>query len=115
MIKDNSQTANNEATLPTPTSGPSRRKFLTQVSAALATGAVLGKIPRAAAQAGSGSAAPAGTTDSRVRQAYSIRVAAATRQAQIPVPPHTTNGDEQLYPDKSGTIPREFCRMALVS
>lgn len=101
MIKNNNQTVSNEAALPTPASGPSRRKFLTQVSAALATGAVLGKIPQAAAQ-GLNPAAPA-TTDPRVRQAFNLRLAAATREAQIPVPPHTTNGDEQLYPDKSGT------------
>ncbi len=85
--------------------GPSRRKFLGQVSAALATGAMLGKIPRASAQTsaiGDGVAAPE-NLDPRVRQSFAIRVAAATKEALIPVPPHTTNGDEQLYPDKSGT------------
>ena len=86
--------------------GPSRRKFLGQVSAALATGAMLGKIPRASAQTsaiGDGVAAPGNVVDPRVRQSFAIRVAAATKEALIPVPPHTTNGDEQLYPDKSGT------------
>jgi hypothetical protein len=86
--------------------GPSRRKFLGQVSAALATGAMLGKIPRASAQTsaiGDGVAAPGNVLDPRVRQSFAIRVAAATKEALIPVPPHTTNGDEQLYPDKSGT------------
>ena len=86
--------------------GPSRRKFLGQVSAALATGAMLGKIPRASAQTsaiGDGVAAPGNLLDPRVRQSFAIRVAAATKEALIPVPPHTTNGDEQLYPDKSGT------------
>lgn len=83
--------------------GPSRRKFLSQVSAALATGALLGKIPQAAAQASNALAAPAATTDPRLRQAFALRVAAATKEAQVPVPPHTANGDEQLYPDKSGT------------
>ncbi len=107
MINNNSQ-ANSTETLSTPPradKGPSRRKFLSQVTAALATGAVLGKIPQAAAQAanGNGLDAPAATTDARLRQAYSIRVAAARKEAQIPVPPHTTNGDEELYPDKSGT------------
>ncbi|MDQ3414408.1 MAG: twin-arginine translocation pathway signal protein, partial [Verrucomicrobiota bacterium] len=38
-----------------------------------------------------------------MRQAFALRVAAATKEAQVPVPPHTANGDEQLYPDKSGT------------
>ena len=86
--------------------GPSRRKFLGQVSAALATGAMLGKIPRASAQSstiGEAVAAPGSVVDPRVRQSFAIRVATATKEALIPVPPHTTNGDEQLYPDKSGT------------
>ena len=49
-------------------------------------------------------ALPAQTSvDPRVRQSYLIRKAAATAEAHIPVPPHTTNGDEQRYADKSGT------------
>ena len=83
----------------------SRRRFLSQVSAALATGAVLGKIPRASGQTallGDNLAAPA-AGDPRVREAYSIRVKAAKAESHIKVPPHTTNGDEELYPDKSGT------------
>ena len=49
-------------------------------------------------------ALPAQTSfDPRVRQSYRIRKAAATAEAHIPVPPHTTNGDEQRYSDKSGT------------
>src|SRR5262249_57417688 len=42
-------------------------------------------------------------TDPRVKESLSIRTTAATVESKIPVPPHTTNGDEQLYPDKSGT------------
>lgn len=88
--------------------GPSRRKFLSQVSAALAGGMVLSKAASASAQSynpaiGDGIAAPAAVTDPRVLQSFAIRVAAAGKEALIPVPPHTTNGDEQLYPDKSGT------------
>jgi hypothetical protein len=88
--------------------GPSRRKFLTQVSAALAGGAILGKAATASAQnynpaIGDGTAAATNLTDSRVREAFNLRVATATREARIPVPPHTTNGDEERYPDKSGT------------
>ncbi len=86
--------------------GPSRRRFLTQVSAALAAGAVLGKLPRASAQSpaiGDGIAPPAGTTDKRVAQSFAIRIKAATKEALVTVPPHNTNGDEERYPDKSGT------------
>ena len=87
--------------------GSSRRKFLGQVGAALAGGAVFGKAALASAQSynpaigdGIASLAP---TDPRVQQSYKIRKAAATAEGHIPVPPHTTNGDEQRYPDKSGT------------
>jgi len=90
-----------------PAKGPSRRKFLSQVGAALAGGVVLGKAAVASAQSynpaiGDG-IAPLSPTDPRVQQSYKIRKAAATAEGHIPVPPHTTNGDEQRYADKSGT------------
>ena len=86
----------------------SRRKFLGQVGAALAGGAVLGKAAVASAQdynraVGDTNALLSGMSDPRVRQSFALRVEAATRDALIPVPPHTTNGDEARYPDKSGT------------
>ena len=87
--------------------GTSRRKFLSQVGAALAGGAVLGKAASASAQSYNsaiGDGIPSlRATDPRVKQSFAIRNAAATTEALIPVPPHTTNGDEQLYSDKSGT------------
>jgi hypothetical protein len=86
----------------------SRRKFLGQVGAALAGGAVLGKAAVASAQdynraVGDTNALLSGMSDPRVRQSFALRRDAATRDALIPVPPHTTNGDEARYPDKSGT------------
>ncbi|MGH7842941.1 MAG: phosphoesterase [Candidatus Binataceae bacterium] len=39
----------------------------------------------------------------RVRQAFRLRLAAATQESLVPVPPHTTNGDEQRYSDKSAS------------
>ena len=88
--------------------GPSRRRFLSQVSAALAGGMVLSKTAAASAQTGreavgDGITPPANTLDPRVKQSYAIRKGTAIAEAHIPVPPHTTNGDEQRYPDKSGT------------
>src|SRR6266446_9005942 len=79
------------------TRGPSRRKFLSQVGAALAGGAVLGKASIASAQSnGSATEGGSGTLvnslDPRVRQSYLLRKAAAAAEARIPVPPHTTNG-----------------------
>ena len=86
----------------------SRRKFLGQVGAALAGGAVLGKAAVASAQeynraVGDTNALSSGMSDPRVRRAFALRLDAANTNARIPVPPHTTNGDEARYPDKSGT------------
>ena len=84
---------------------PSRRKFLGQVGAALTGGALLGKPILAAAQS-SDVGFEEGIHPSpspRLRRCFAIRLAAANQQARIPVPPHTTNGDEQRYHDKCGT------------
>jgi hypothetical protein len=88
--------------------GSSRRKFLGQIGAALAGGAVFGKAAVASAQDSNLTVekdiAPLnGVFDPRVRRAFALRLEAATREALIPVPPHTTNSDEARYPDKSGT------------
>ncbi|HEY2710949.1 MAG TPA: vanadium-dependent haloperoxidase [Chthoniobacterales bacterium] len=81
---------------------PSRRKFISQIGAVLAGSAVLGKVSQASAQS-EGLGEVATSTDPRVQQFYRIRVSTAKTEALIPVPPHTTNGDEERYPDKSGT------------
>ena len=88
--------------------GASRRKFLGQVGAALTGGIVLGKASLASAQSDASGAAdgvqlPDTVVDPRVKKSFAIRVKTATKEARIDVPPHTTNGDEQRYPDKSGT------------
>ncbi len=87
--------------------GPSRRKFLGQVGAALTGGAVLGKSVLASAQSSNTGltegVSVSGRADPRVRRAFAIRLATANNEARIPVPPHTTNGDEERYPDKCGT------------
>ncbi len=87
--------------------GTSRRKFIGQVGAALAGGVALAKATAASGETshgviGDGIAQPT-AFDPRVKQSYNIRKAAAQTEGHIPVPPHTTNGDEQLYSDKSGT------------
>lgn len=86
----------------------SRRKFLAGVGAALTGGAVLGNAGLAFAQSdnptlGDGLRAPASRADPRVRRCFAIRMGTASDEAHIPVPPHTTNGDEERYPDKCGT------------
>jgi hypothetical protein len=56
-----------------------------------------------ATKAEAATAQPAGLGNSRVVKSFALRVAAATKDSLIPVPPHTTNSDETGYPDKSGT------------
>jgi len=108
-MKNNNKRLTTDAGLPqhATNKGPSRRKFLSQVGAALAGGAVFGKATLASGQSSPGiigdGTANQTSIDPRVRQSYLIRKAAATAEGHIPVPPHTTNGDEELYSDKSGT------------
>ncbi len=99
---DNENTASSRSAQSHSNTRPSRRKFISQVSAALAGGAVLGKIPQSSAQSLLDGQL-AGSSDPRVQQSFQLRVAAARAERAIPVPPHTTNGDEERYADKSGT------------
>jgi hypothetical protein len=87
--------------------GSTRRKLLIQAGATLAAG-MLGRDASASGQssrsaAGAASDAPEGVTNSRVHKSFALRVGAAMNEARIPVPPHTTNGDEGRYSDKSAT------------
>lgn len=86
----------------------SRRKFLGQIGVALTSGVVLGKTPLVSAQSEASvgkddARQPDGVIDPRVKDSFAIRVDAAAKEARIPVPRHTTNGDEERYSDKSGT------------
>src|SRR5689334_8840708 len=74
----------------------SRRKFLGQVGAALAGGAVLGKAAIASGQDYNSAIRESVLSptrppprDPRVKQALAIRNTASTLESQIPVPPHT--------------------------
>jgi hypothetical protein len=88
---------------------PSRRRFMGKmggVAAAAATVSAIGLSPLldsegTRAEAATGPSPSGG--GSRVGKSFALRVQAATRDAQVPVPPHTTNGDEKRYADKSGT------------
>jgi hypothetical protein len=105
-VADVTETGN--PSTPNAINGSSRRKFLGQVGAALTGGVVLGKAPLASAQPDASGATdnvrlPDRVIDPRVKKSFAIRVGTATKEALIPVPPHTTNGDEERYADKSGT------------
>ena len=87
----------------------SRRKFLGNMGLATVAAGVLGKAPAGFAQAqelsdsivANGNASPG--FDGRLQHAFNLRVATAQKDSRIPVPPHTTNGDEQRYPDHSAS------------
>ena len=46
----------------------------------------------------------ASCSNTRVSQSLDLPVTAAHQESQIPVPPHTTNGDEQRYSDKCASF-----------
>jgi hypothetical protein len=84
---------------------PDRRRFLGSIGA-LAAGVLA--VPKAAQAENdfAGDAAEDGLRipkDARVRQSFNIRMSAAIAQANVPVPAHQTNGDQQRYPDGSAT------------
>jgi hypothetical protein len=81
-----------------------RRKFLGQAGAAAAvvTGAIASPSAAFGQSTRNGPVTPP-SNNKRVVQSFADRLAAATREAAIPIPPHATNGDEARYPDKPGT------------
>ncbi|MBA3913614.1 MAG: hypothetical protein H0X25_07110 [Acidobacteriales bacterium] len=70
----------------------------------VASGALRG-VPVALAKTSSvvPSSNDAGTYASRVQTAYNLRVNRAAADQKLPIPPHTTNGDEDRYTDKSAS------------
>src|SRR6202795_3648511 len=82
----------------------SRRKFLSNLggaSAAVCTLAAVGLDPlRGSALADTTASS---SSSGRVQHALKLRVDAAQRDSNIPVPPHTTNGDRQRYPHRSAS------------
>ena len=83
----------------------SRRSFLgklgTAATATVAAG-VLGKAPAAVAQSGAANGS-APSFNPRVTKSLALRLAAATADSLVAVPAHTTNGDENRYPDHSAS------------
>ena len=83
----------------------SRRKFLGNIGRAGAAAyslAAVGLGPlRGSAVAETQASSPVGS--GRVRSALDLRIAAAQKDSHIPVPPHTTNGDQLRYPDRSAS------------
>ena len=85
-------------------SSPSRRKFIGKIGGAAAAAATVGAIGFSPTKAEAATVRPPnGAVNPRVVTSFALRVADATKEALITVPAHTTNGDETLYADKSGT------------
>ena len=96
---------------PTTPNNSTRRKLLGQIGATFAA-SMLARDASASGQSRSSASDGAvannfdgheGVSNSRVHKSFALRVSAATNEARIPIPPHTTNGDEARYPDKSAT------------
>lgn len=85
-----------------------RRGFLGQAGAGLTALAVGGNAAaQATAAAGSGPAGAAGDYDEAFRQrTHKVRIELARANAEVPIPPHPTNGDEARYPNKIGSDSR---------
>jgi hypothetical protein len=89
-------------------SGVNRRSFFGRAggaAAALTAGALTASSP-AAAETTDGAAVfglPAGVNNSRVAQAFALRMEEAIADALVPAAINVNNGDDALYPDKGGT------------
>jgi len=93
---------------------PSRRVFLGKLGAATVTAGVLTNAPAALAQTGQVQHAAGASSNARVAEAFALRLGRATADSLVPVPSHTTNGDEQRYSDKSasyskGLLQNDIC------
>jgi hypothetical protein len=87
----------------------SRRSFIGRLGIASVAAGVLGSAVDIDAESRatgiSGASNVAGySSNERVSRSFNLRVTAAEQESQIPVPPHTTNGDEQRYSDKSASF-----------
>jgi hypothetical protein len=87
----------------------SRRKFLGNVRGVALAAATAGAVGLEPLVGSSYSLAHANNDhgeskgDERAEEDAEIRIEAAKVERRIPVPPHTTNGDEERYADKCGT------------
>jgi hypothetical protein len=89
-----------------PISSPSRRKFIGKLGAATVAAGVLGGVRPALAEHSNGvngAVGSSGSVNPRVAKSFALRLARATADSLVPVPPHTTNGDETRYSDHSAS------------
>src|SRR5882757_7461361 len=85
-------------------SPPTRRKFMGKIGGAAAATAAIALSPTLGSPSTRAEAeTPAGVRDPRVLKSFALRIGAATANALVPVPRHTTNGDEDRYADHSAS------------
>ena len=103
MLEEDKSASKNPASSETNPQALNRRSFLVRSGAAatLAAGAL--SAPARAFAETNANATPPGLVNKRVLRTFQSRMAIANDEAHIAVAPQTTNGDENLYPDKSGT------------
>ena len=97
--------------------GTSRRALLGTLGAVTAAGFVAGSQKQGLGARTAGSpqeseAAPPIQGDLRAREAYLIRQLTAQAEAQVPVAPQQTNGDEQRYPNYIGSHTKGLAHVA---
>jgi hypothetical protein len=87
--------------------GISRRSFIGRIGMASVAAGVLGPASTALTDSGApaipvGLSAPSFST--RLSQSLVLRISRTVFESEVPVPPHTTNGDEQRYFDKCASF-----------
>jgi hypothetical protein len=83
-----------------------RRQFLGQVgvAASIAAGTLAApSVTSAQSAASSAPATPSGVNNSRIAQAFQLRVTEAVSDALVPAATNVNNGDDARYADKGGT------------
>jgi hypothetical protein len=83
-----------------------RRQFLGQVgvAASIAAGTLAApSVTSAQSAAASAPATPSGVNNSRIAQAFQLRVTEAVSDALVPAATNVNNGDDARYADKGGT------------
>jgi hypothetical protein len=96
-------TGNAGSPFPQTPKSPTRRKIFGQIGATFAAGMLARDASASGQSSNSSKQDTPEISNSRVHNAFALRTSAARNEARIPVPPHTTNGDEARYPDKSAT------------
>jgi hypothetical protein len=86
-----------------PVASSSRRKFLGRIGGAGAAACTLATVGLKPLKAFAADRSAAPLNNNRVQNALNLRTETAQRDSRIPVPPHTTNGDLQRYPDHSAS------------